>query len=313
MLRRRLPSSNSLFTFEVAARLSSFSDAARELNVTQPAISRSISRLEEHLGYPLFIRHGRWIELTHNGNRLFRSTTSAFGAISDTLREIDYHQEDHDSVTVSMSSTVVNYWFIPHLSEFTAHFPNVDLNFEMFASDNDDIHQNADLSIRLSNPKDADMHRWPFADERILALCSPDYLAENGTLDKPVEGRPHSLIEGVHQRYSLDEFFHATGQQSPVNANMIKFSDYSSTMQAAILGQGITLAWIAEASKQVIDGNLVPACTQVVKTGRRYHILASNLTPLRPIVEEVRDWLANVMRGDQRKLTSILKSGWDLF
>ena len=53
MLRRQLPSANSLFTFEAVARLESFSGAASELNVTQPAVSRSISGLEAHLGYPL--------------------------------------------------------------------------------------------------------------------------------------------------------------------------------------------------------------------------------------------------------------------
>ena len=313
MLRRRLPSANSLFTFEVVARLSSFSEAARELNVTQPAVSRSINALEVHLGYPLFNRHGRWIDLTHNGNKLFRATSTAFGTVNDALLEIDHHQEDHETVTISMSSTVVNYWFIPHMDKFVESFPDVALNFMTFTSDSDDLHQNADLSIRLSNPLDADMHRWPFSDERILALSSPDYQAKFGTLDIPKKNTSHSLIEGIDQRYSLDEFFHTTGQNTPENATIIKFSDYSSTIQAAIQGHGISLAWISEASKQVINGNLVPACTQVVKTGRRYHILASNLTPLRPIVEQVRDWLTTTMREDQKQLTVILKNSWDLY
>ncbi len=297
----------------MVARLSSFSDAARELNVTQPAVSRSINALETHLGYPLFNRHGRWIDLTHNGDKLYRATTTAFDTITDTLREIDHHQEGRETVTISMSSTVVNFWFIPRMGDFIEKFPDVSLNFETFYSDSDDMHQSADLSIRLSNPRDADRHRWPFADEKIMALCSPDYFAESGTLDKPVKGRLHTLIEGVDQRFSMDQFFHATGQQTPANSVVMKFSDYSSTIQAAIQAQGITLAWITEASKQVIEGNLVPACTQVVKTGRRYHILASNLTPMRPIVEQVRDWLTNEMRTDQRKLTAILKNSWNLF
>ncbi len=313
MLRRQLPSTNSLFSFEVVARLGSFSDAARELNVTQPAVSRSISELEAHLGYSLFKRHGRWIDLTPNGDKLYRATSQAFGTIIESLRDIERQQESRETVTISMSAGSVDHWFIPRMAEFKEKFPEVNLSFEAFVRDDDDRLTNFDLAIRLSSPQHADMHRWPFSDEKILALCSPAYLEKYGSLDQPVAGKSHTLIELLDQRYSLDEYFHATGQQTPEGAKVVRFSDYSSIIQAAIQGQGVALAWITEASSQIIDGNLLLACTQVVKTGRRYHILASNLTPMRPIVEDIRDWLINEMRNDQRKISTILKANWDLY
>jgi len=97
MLRSRIPSTNSLFAFETVARLRSFSAAASELNVTQPAISRAINALETHLGYSLFNRHGRWIELTYNGDKLFRATSTAFNTISDSLREIEQRNESQET------------------------------------------------------------------------------------------------------------------------------------------------------------------------------------------------------------------------
>ena len=313
MLRRRLPSTNSLFSFEVVARLGSFSDAARELNVTQPAVSRSISELEGHLGYPLFNRHGRWIDLTPNGDKLYRATSLAFGTIIESLRDIEQQQESREVVIISISAAAANYWFIPRMEEFKEKFPDVSLSFQVFAKESEERQSNFDLSVRLSNPQDADMHRWPFSDEKILALCSPEYLSEYGSLDQPVAGKSHTLIEMADQRYSMDEFFHATGQQTPGNSLTLKFSEYSSIIQAAIQGQGVALAWVTETSKQIIEGNLVPACTQVVKTGRRYHILASNLTPMRPVVENIRDWMINEMRNDQKKMSTIMKASWDLF
>jgi len=313
MLRRELPSANSLFTFEAVARLRSFSDAAKELNVTQPAVSRSISILEKHLGYTLFKRHGRWIKLTSNGDMLLRATSTAFRTVTDALREIDQRQESYETVTLTMSSSAVNYWFMPRMSDFNARFPDVCLEFQMYTRDAEGQLHNVDLGIRLSNPLDADMYRWPFCDEKILAACSPDYLSQNGSLDKPKSGRCHTLIELADRRYSLDEFFHTTGQAALENPSFIKFSDYASTLQAAIHGQGIALVWITDGSKQIIDGHLVPACTQVVKTGRRYHIVASNLKPMRPVVEEMRDWMIREMRSDQKKVAAILKAKWDLF
>jgi LysR family transcriptional regulator, glycine cleavage system transcriptional activator len=313
MLRSRIPSTNSLFTFETVARLRSFSEAASELNVTQPAISRAINALETHLGYTLFNRHGRWIELTYNGDKLFRATSTAFNTVSDSLREIEQRKENQETVTISMSPVAVNYWFIPRMHEFRLRFPTINLNFKEYGTSSDTFAREVDLNIRLSNPRDADMHRWPFADERIIALCSPEYFATHGALDKMIPGGAHSFIEWQQERYGLDEFFHATGLQITKNPLFARFTDYSSVVHAAIQGQGVALSWITESSRQIIEGTLVPACAQVVKTGRRYHILASNLNPMRPIVEDVRNWLINEMRSDEKKVTAILKESWDLF
>jgi len=313
MLRSRIPSTNSLFTFETVARLRSFSEAASELNVTQPAISRAINALETHLGYALFNRHGRWIELTYNGDKLFRATSTAFNTVSDSLREIDQRKENQETVTISMSPVAVNYWFIPRMHEFRQKFPTINLNFKEYGTGSDTFAREVDLNIRLSNPRDADMHRWPFADERIIALSSPEYFAIHGALDKMMPDSTHTFIEWQQERYGLDEFFHATGLQTTKNPFFVRFTDYSSVMHAAVQGQGVALSWITESSRQIIDGTLVPACAQVVKTGRRYHILASNLNPMRPIVEDVRNWLINEMRSDEKKVTAILKENWDLF
>lgn len=313
MLRRQIPSTNALFTFEAVARLNSFSHAAKELNVTQPAVSRSINSLEEHLGYSLFERHGRWIKLTQNGDKLYRATSTAFSTISDSIKQIGQQTDNFDVITISMSAPAVNYWFIPRMQEFKQEFPNISLDFVEHRKESDSFSSHADLSIRLSHPVGPDQHRWPFADEAIVALCSPQYLETHGSLEaaKPsgfwMPRQPHTFIEWSEQRFTLDEFFTATNLQLPDSPRFIKYADYSSILQSTILGQGIALAWVTEVSKQIIDKTLVPACSQVITTGRNYHILASNLTPLRPAVKQVRDWLINKMQQDQERLNTILK------
>jgi len=307
MLRRQIPSPNSLFTFEAVARLGSFSAAAKELNVTQPAVSRSISLLETHLNYSLFKRHGRWIELTREGDKLFRATTTAFNTVIDSLREISQRADSQEAVSISMSPVAVNHWFIPKMATFREKFPSISLHFREYIKDSDPLLRDADLNIRLSNPKDADMHRWPFADEKILALCSPHYLSANGALDKGTTNHHHSFLESHRQRYGLDEFLHATGLLLPQSSSYTRFADYSGVLQSALQHQGIALAWVTEAATVIIEGRLVPACAQVVKTGRRYHILASNLNPMRPAVEDIRDWMISEMRNDEKRLASILK------
>ena len=77
-LRRMLPSSNALFVFDAAARNGSFTAAAAELNVTQPAVSRMLGQLEAHLGVRLFDRTAGRAVLTEEGEFLYRRVVDGF-------------------------------------------------------------------------------------------------------------------------------------------------------------------------------------------------------------------------------------------
>src|SRR5258708_4028205 len=88
-LRRMLPSSNALFVFDAAARNGSFTAAAAELNVTQPAVSRMLGRFEDYLGVRLFDRTAGGATLTEEGELLYRRVTDGFRSIESGLIEID--------------------------------------------------------------------------------------------------------------------------------------------------------------------------------------------------------------------------------
>ena len=84
-----LPSSNALFVFDAAARNGSFTAAAAELNVTQPAVSRMLGQLEEHLGVRLFDRTAGRAVLTEDGELLYRRVLDGFRSIESGLVEIE--------------------------------------------------------------------------------------------------------------------------------------------------------------------------------------------------------------------------------
>src|SRR2546430_8923602 len=86
-LRRMLPSSNALFVFDAAARNGSFTAAAAELNVTQPAVSRMLRRLEQYLGVRLFDRTAGGAVLTEEGELLYRRGLDGFSRIGNGLYE----------------------------------------------------------------------------------------------------------------------------------------------------------------------------------------------------------------------------------
>ena len=87
-LRRRLPPANSLVAFEAAARHLNFTRAAKELGVTQAAVSRQMQLLEEHLGTVLFQRSPRSLKLTLAGVRLHKAVTMGLEHIAGTAVEL---------------------------------------------------------------------------------------------------------------------------------------------------------------------------------------------------------------------------------
>jgi LysR family glycine cleavage system transcriptional activator len=103
-LRSRLPSSGALFMFEAAARHRNFTLAAREFNVTQPAISRMILRLEQHLGAALFLRRSTGLELTEEGRILHRAVRLGFDRIEEAVCEIQATTRAGEVVALSVTS-----------------------------------------------------------------------------------------------------------------------------------------------------------------------------------------------------------------
>jgi len=132
-LRRMLPSSNALFVFDAAARNGSFTAAAAELNVTQPAVSRMLGRFEEYLGVRLFDRTAGGATLTEEGELLYRRVTDGFRSIESGLIEIDRRRRGTETVTLSVSSAFTTHWLMPRIDKLQRAFPSVDLRFQLIS------------------------------------------------------------------------------------------------------------------------------------------------------------------------------------
>src|SRR3569833_406672 len=130
-LRRMLPSSNALFVFDAAARNGSFTAAAAELNVTQPAVSRMLGQFEDHLGVRLFDRKAGRAVLSEEGELLYRRVLEGFRSIESGLVEIERRRKGTETVTLSVSSAFTTHWLMPRIDKLQRQFPQVDLRFQM--------------------------------------------------------------------------------------------------------------------------------------------------------------------------------------
>ena len=98
---QNLPSLNALRVFEAAARHLSFTLAARELFVTHGAVSKQIKQLEEYLGFPLFIRMHRRLELTPEGERYLPSVTRSLALLNSATRELMATPDTQQSLAIN--------------------------------------------------------------------------------------------------------------------------------------------------------------------------------------------------------------------
>ena len=117
--------------FYEVARCGNISRAARELYISQPAISKAISKLEESLGTKLFSRNSRGVQLTREGAVLFQHISSAFESISKGEKELKRIHDFHiGHLTIGVSNTLCKYVLLPYLKGFIEKYPHVNISIE---------------------------------------------------------------------------------------------------------------------------------------------------------------------------------------
>lgn len=136
-----------LKVFYSVAKNQSFTKAANELFITQPAITKHIKTLEQSLGLRLFNRKGNSIILTQPGEVLFRYATKIFGIYQEALTELAlYKNEISGYLRLGASTTIAQYLIAPVLASFYEKFPNIKLNL---VNGNTETIENAILSNRI--------------------------------------------------------------------------------------------------------------------------------------------------------------------
>lgn len=306
-LGRLIPSARSLMVFEAAARCGSCGAAAREFNVTQPSVSRSIAQLEGHLGLALFSRGARGLTLTEEGKTLYRAVNEGFERVEGALAAIVAARTQKHVVELSLSTAFVTHWFIPRMQRFHRDFPTVDLRFQLISGTLRGPLGNVDLAMRMQPGEDSDCHAWEFAPELVLPVCSAAYLREHGPLEEGSTG-PHTLLLFADPLQDFARYWGPLATPHGAGHASIAFSDYAVVLQAAMNGQGIALGWVSAVSHALGQGTLVPASSRRVATGRAYHLMAPRGRPLKDITLAIRDWLSVEMRADIVRIPHLLGS-----
>ncbi len=122
----QLPRLSGLVAFEAAARHRSLTTAARELRVTQSAISQQVRSLEQELGVTLFSRSNRGLGLSEQGKLLYRSVRSGFECVAAGVDEIRAARKP--AIVIGTTTAIATFWLLPRLQKFRRRHPEIDVS-----------------------------------------------------------------------------------------------------------------------------------------------------------------------------------------
>lgn len=186
---------DKLRIFHAVAQAGSFTHAGEELNLSQSAVSRQVSALEEDLGAPLFHRHARGLILTEQGELLYRTAHDVFGKLAMTQAMIqDSKQRPSGELRVTATVAFGSTWLTPRLGEFLDLYPDIRLSLICADTELDLGMREADVAIRLSEPSQPDLVKRRLFTVHNHLYASPAYLKRRQTPKTLEELDDHTLI-----------------------------------------------------------------------------------------------------------------------
>lgn len=308
MQHRQLPSLGALAIFEVAAKHLSFTVAARQLNVTQGAVSQQVRLLEDALETKLFLRKHNALELTSDGVDLFAAVTAGLDRISAGVGLLRPRSVP-PVVTISATDALASLWLKPLIDSFCVDHP--DACFTVLASDEDDAlsrHAEVDIALLCGNERfDIGEELHLMYPEVAQPVCSPSYLAAHGPFADPVALSQTRLLH-LHERHwtagavqwhplGWDEWFVAQGHVWNRATAALSTNKVTLLTDAAVAGEGVMLGIHNLVRGHIRSGALVFAHPAQIASGRANFMRVNPASRQRPLVAHFVEHLLRDLQG----------------
>jgi LysR family transcriptional regulator, glycine cleavage system transcriptional activator len=285
-----LPPLGWLRTFEAAARNLSFTGAARDLNMTQSAVSQQIKSLETYLGRSLFHRRPRALELTESGLTYLPVVREAFRTLVRGTRAVT--GSDQDVVQVQSNLTFAVHWLAPRLARFRAAHPEVRLNFSTELWEPREISEGVDAEIRFSlRPADS-VRAELLRTDYYYPVCAPGYPV---TLD---DLAMQPLYDCTNLLCNWAAWAEDLGMHWP-DPPVTYASTFTVSLSVAMSGGGLALAHDAIAVRLIDTGLLVAPFSHRALMQEAYYLILSPQAEHSPGTVAFASWLRAEMAADQ--------------
>jgi len=286
----------ALRSFEAAARLSSFQQAANELNLTSSAISHQIKRLEDELGQKLFVRMQRKVYLTPSGETLYASVSGAFLEISRGLRAINA-DVDPAELRVSAAPLFAATYLTSCIGQFERENPTLRLNLDVSQNIVDLESENFDVAIRYSlEPPNSRIFSEILIPVRAALICAPSIAVKIKGIDDIKQFTRIVLSQAADDWVFWYAMF---GRADTAQARQVQFRPMMDAVQATIDGIGVMVAPIQMVQKYLNDGRLVAPFDKSMELKAAYLRLCRKGDERLPRILKFRNWIRRQCSGEQ--------------
>lgn len=284
-----------LAVFACAAHRLSFTQAASDLSVTTGAVSQQIKALEQWLGYKLFRRLARGLELTDEGHRLLAAVDPAHDAVNLAIARL-HAGELSGVVRLRSLPSFLSVWLLPRLPRLMRRYPAIELQVVAEDSSLSLRSRDYDLAIDLNDGDSPGFLTTSLMKEEIFPVCSPQLMEGRRPLVTPDDLAAYPLLHDMtawrgSQPYAeWERYLEAIGARVDVRRGYM-FNRNHITIEAAIAGMGVAIARRTLTTDELASGRLIAPFDQIVATGKRYCIVhaAGALDDRR--VRAVHDWI----------------------
>jgi DNA-binding transcriptional LysR family regulator len=263
---------DKLRVFHAVAEAGSFTHAGETLNLSQSAVSRQISGLEESLGVPLFHRHARGLILTEQGEQLYQTAKDIFSKLAMAEAMLVEGRETPKgplkvTTTVAFGST----WLTPKLKEFVDLYPEIQLSLVLDDNELDLGMRQADVAIRMSPERQADLVQRHLVTMHLHLYAAPSYLKVHGMPERLADLARHRLItygESTHAPFpEVNWLIKAITAEGVTPQHVMTINNFYAIGRAVQSGMGIAALPEFMASEDVslirvlpeVDAPKVPA------------------------------------------------------
>lgn len=287
--------------FYTVASLENISKAAEALYISQPAVSKSIKKLEDTMGIKLFYRSSRGVTLTEEGKMFLEHIKKAIEEINlgeETLYKLK--NREIGSVKIGVSSTICKYFLIPHLKDFIGHHPNIKvmINNQTTLDTLELVNEGkVDFGIVSHNFDYSDFNFIELKDINDIFVASSNYLKSmniNSPNDIFSKGSFMLLEPGNITRNYIDKYFSINDISIKPE---IEISNMEFLIEFAKIGMGVTVVVKDFIKEELESGELVEISVKPKIKKRNIGIVYSKKIPLSIAAKTFIDYLNENIKG----------------
>ncbi len=291
--RSELPRLELLRSFEAAARTLSFTLAARELFLTQSAVSRQIQQIEAGLGVPLFERRHRALALTEAGQVLQRAVVDCLERLRDATARVRASTLLRQ-VVITATPGFASLWLIPRLARFTADHPLVDVRISATTELLNLERAHVDVAVCFCRVSDG-VGR-PLFEETVLPVCAPQLAGDPAKPLRQLADLAHHTLLAVEvpQESTLNAdwapWLEVMGLPELRTRNTLRFTHYGDAVAAAVAGQGVVIGRLPLIAELLREGRLVAPFGGAISQ-RGYFVVSAPRAAGNPDAQDFVRWL----------------------